>query len=136
MRWNAQGLLQADGSTFKIARENGPELASGTVNDNSIAIPAEQLGEGPYTLSITLPTGEILNSRFQDTLNNGDVRIIRANQITVTQKQECEDAQCTTAGGDVKVEATDIDNSGGGNVCVAINCNMQTKPAPWNTPFL
>lgn len=124
---DAQGLLKADGATFKIARENGPDLASGTVSNNSIAVPAEQLGEGPYTLSITLPTGEILNSRFQDTLNNGDVRIIRANQITVAQKQECEEAQCNTAGGDVKVEATNINNSGSGNVCVAINCKISDK---------
>lgn len=125
---NAQGLLDAQGATFKVAQENGAELATGSLSDNTITVPAEQLGNGPYILRITLPTGEILNVRLQDTLSAGETRVIRSSQVTVTNSQQCEGDNCVAVGGDVNVEQKNV--TVGGDNCVALNCTLQTQETP------
>lgn len=119
---DTRGLLKADGAGFRIARENGPELVSGKVSANMIRLPAEKLGKGPYLLTLTLVSGEVLEVRLQDTISAGDRRVIRAEMVKVVN-QTCGN-NCVQIGDDVNTNQTNTriegpNCPGVGNTCSA-----------------
>lgn len=91
---DAEGFLQADGASFKIKRENGPELASGQVNENAIVVDPAVVGKGPYELEIRLPGGESLLAKLLDTLNAGETRVLGSENVQVINSTN-------TAGGSI-----------------------------------
>lgn len=119
---DAQGFLQAKGAQFSIAGADGQERLSGVAETNTLLVPTAKLGSGPYQLSLTLPTGQVLEAHLQETLKAGETRILRAEQIQVRSVvQDCGD-NCTQIGGDVNIEQKDTTVNGSNCVGIGNQC--------------
>lgn len=124
---DVNGLLQANGASFHVSSLDGQERVQGQVEENSLLLPTAQLGAGPYLIEITLPTGQVLQAKIQDTLNAGETRVFTAENVTVrSNEQNCGD-NCTQIAGDVKIEQRDLNVDGQNCVGVNVTCSDTSK---------